>query len=210
MSRQLTPAQERTAQRAMDMGERLICLIFYAGLVLRLSPSLALRPYNLLGLISETLIVVFIVFRRGAQTVTTRPLDWAAAVLGSNLTLLINGDGRPLAPVAIGASLMLMGLLVAIWAKLALRRSFGVAAANRGVVAGGPYRIVRHPMYTGYLLGFIGFWLNNPSLRNGLLYLGAILFMLIRIFAEERVLKQDPAYAEVVDSVPYRIIPGLF
>ena len=35
--------------------------------------------------------------------------------------------------------------------KVVLGRSFGLVPANRGIVARGPYLLVRHPIYAGYL-----------------------------------------------------------
>ena len=45
----------------------------------------------------------------------------------------------------------LTGLLVED-GKLSLGRSFGLMPANRGVVSTGMYRLVRHPIYLGYLV----------------------------------------------------------
>ena len=47
-----------------------------------------------------------------------------------------------------------VGLLFVIAGKITLGRSFGIVPANRGVVAG-PYTLVRHPIYAGYLLSHI-------------------------------------------------------
>ena len=46
--------------------------------------------------------------------------------------------------------------------KITLGRSFGVVPANRGVVVGGPYNFVRHPIYTGYLITHVAFLVANP------------------------------------------------
>src|ERR1700682_5194874 len=59
--------------------------------------------------------------------------------------------GPPL-PTLFCGLLITAGVLLQIYAKLTLRRSFGIIAANRGVMTSGPYRVVRHPMYAAYLL----------------------------------------------------------
>jgi protein-S-isoprenylcysteine O-methyltransferase Ste14 len=105
---------------------------------------------------------------------------------------------------------MLSGLLLAIWAKLTLRRSFGLAAANRGTVIAGPYRMVRHPMYAAYIIGDIGFFLNNPLLWNMCLYIVAILALVLRILAEEAILTADPAYHAYRGRIRYRLLPAFF
>ena len=55
-----------------------------------------------------------------------------------------------------------IGLAVVIVGKMTLGRSFGVVPANRGVVVGGPYRLVRHPIYTGYLITTSRSWSRTP------------------------------------------------
>lgn len=105
---------------------------------------------------------------------------------------------------------MVTGFVLQLSAKLTLRRSFGVVAANRGIKASGPYRFVRHPMYAGYTLTQIGFLLSGPALWNFAIY-GLTLFIACRrIIAEERVLGEDEAYKSLVEKVPYRLLPGVF
>jgi len=43
----------------------------------------------------------------------------------------------------------LPGLLLALWSLIVLGFSFSIAPEDRGIVARGPYRLVRHPMYLG-------------------------------------------------------------
>jgi protein-S-isoprenylcysteine O-methyltransferase Ste14 len=107
-------------------------------------------------------------------------------------------------------ALMAGGFLLQVAAKLTLRRSFGVVAANRGVKASGPYRLVRHPMYAGYILTQLGFLLAAPVLWNLLVYAVLWSFQVLRIRAEERVLRQDPAYQALAGQVRWRLIPGLY
>ena len=71
---------------------------------------------------------------------------------------------------------MMAGLCVNISAKLFLNRSFGIVAANRGIKRGGPYRLVRHPMYFGSILTQVGFVLASFKLTTLALYLVAWTF----------------------------------
>ena len=83
-------------------------------------------------------------------------------------------------------------------------------AANRGVKASGPYILVRHPMYAGYMLTQLGVLIAEPSLWN--LGLIACLWALQvgRILAEERVLGADAAYRDLMRATRYRLVPGVF
>jgi len=91
-----------------------------------------------------------------------------------------------------------------------LGRSFGIVAANRGVVSSGPYRLVRHPIYLGYLVTHAGFLLSNTSVRNVAIYAAAYVFQFARIYAEERILAQDGEYREYLRSVRYRLFPEVY
>lgn len=208
--RQLDPYVERRLQQLMDLGERIFFLSLYAILVTSLWPSLRSQPYNILALISEGLIVFFTTIRRNAFLVSTRPADWLIALLGTALPLLVKAGGHPVAPPLIGTALMAMGLLISICSKLTLRRSFGLAAANRGLVNSGLYRIVRHPIYAGYIVMYIGFLLNNPLAWNLALYLLSAILLVLRVRAEEIVLIQDPNYAAFRQRVHYRLVPGVY
>src|ERR1700678_395005 len=59
----------------------------------------------------------------------------------------------------IGAAVFVSGLAFAVWARVYLGRNWGMPMTVRGepeLVPSGPYRFVRHPIYTGLLLGVVG------------------------------------------------------
>ncbi|MGD0496971.1 MAG: isoprenylcysteine carboxylmethyltransferase family protein [Bryobacteraceae bacterium] len=84
-------------------------------------------------------------------------------------------------------------------------------APDQRVVSTGPYAIVRHPMYAGGLLLFLGTPFALGSCW-GLLPFGATLPALIwRLVDEERFLKESlPGYADYCREVRWRMIPQLF
>lgn len=200
----------RAFLRTVDVGERAILCMCFAALALRLIGQPNSGPYVYIVVFAEGLTVAFVLLRRYTQLVTVSPFDWAVAFLGTLLPLLVASGGEPLAPVNVCGLLMFLGLLTSLGAKLSLRRSFGIAAANRGVKVAGLYRLVRHPMYLGYGLIYVGFLLMNPTWRNLAVYAGAFVCQVLRIFAEERHLQQDPLYRNYMDQVRYRLVPGLF
>jgi len=68
---------------------------------------------------------------------------------------------------AIGAALFAAGLGLAVWARLHLGRNWGMPMTQRAepeLVTSGPYRFVRHPIYTGLLTAMLGTVLVNNLL----------------------------------------------
>jgi Putative protein-S-isoprenylcysteine methyltransferase len=81
---------------------------------------------------------------------------------------------------------------------------------GRGLVTGGPYRFIRHPIYTAACLfgwaGMLGNWSWRAGLFGALLFLGA----LGRMLCEERlVTEQYPEYRQYAKSTK-RMVPGVF
>jgi len=59
----------------------------------------------------------------------------------------------------IGIALWVLGLALAVWARVYLGRNWGMPMSRKQdpeLVTTGPYRKVRHPIYSGIILGFIG------------------------------------------------------
>ena len=79
------------------------------------------------------------------------------------------------------------------------------------VISSGPYAFVRHPMYSGAMLFFVGAPLLLGSWWGvGLSPLFAVLFA-VRIAIEERTLLTGlPGYADYTAQVRYRLVPGLW
>lgn len=165
---------------------------------------------SLFWMVSEGAVVVLLVVRRPSTRVSQSPWDWFAGLAGSFLVLLVRPGGLAVTPDAVGFALQLFGTAFQLYGKTALGRSFGIVAANRGVVVKGPYRLVRHPIYLGYLITHVGFLLSNWSLRNAAVYAGVYVFQVARIYAEERLLMSDERYTEYLRCVRYRLIPGVF
>jgi protein-S-isoprenylcysteine O-methyltransferase Ste14 len=205
----LDRAFARVPVRLLDRGEQGLIVLLWGLLLYRVlhSPN----GYAPLVLISETSVALFAVIRRPSQNLSMRLGDWLLAITATAAPLLIQ-PGYDLVPALapLGVVLMLAGNVVQLLAKLSLRRSFGVAPANRGVKQDGLYRLVRHPMYAGYLLVHLGVMVLMPSLFNLMLYAIAWWAQILRLLAEEALLSQDAAYRDFSVKVRYRLLPGLF
>jgi protein-S-isoprenylcysteine O-methyltransferase Ste14 len=59
----------------------------------------------------------------------------------------------------VGFALFLAGLALAVWARVHLGRNWGMPMTRKDepeLVTSGPYRFIRHPIYSGILLGVVG------------------------------------------------------
>jgi protein-S-isoprenylcysteine O-methyltransferase Ste14 len=206
---------ERLA-RGLAWADALVILALYCWLVVRVVASswTAGRFADLLILLTEGMVVLFVLIRRPASDISRHPGEWALALGATCFPLLVNlvgkGDAGPLVAPVVGAGLILTGLVIQALAKLTLGRSFGIVPAHRGLKVKGPYRFLRHPVYAGYLLSHLGFLLLNPTPWNFAIYAFSYGLQIPRLLAEERLLSRDPQYQAYQAVVPYRLIPGLF
>ncbi len=77
----------------------------------------------------------------------------------------------------LGLAVFLLGLAFAVWARLYLGRNWGAPMSEKAdpeLVTTGPYRRVRHPIYSGITLGMVGtamvvgpYWLVPVVLLGG-------------------------------------------
>ncbi len=109
-----------------------------------------------------------------------------------------------------GLVLVTVAAVLSLASLLALGRLFGIRPALRGLATRGPYRIVRHPMYLAYMVGDVGYNLQEWNFGTALLVLAGWMSLLYRIHAEERILSTDAAWPKYAAWVRYRLIPGLW
>jgi protein-S-isoprenylcysteine O-methyltransferase Ste14 len=202
-----------TALPDADAVEKIVLATAFAFFAQRmLQGYLATRsPIDLLYLVNEACLLIFVLARRRTDAISRRTGDWLLGFAGTLLPLLlVPATGPALLPAGWLSALMLTGFAIQFSAKLTLRRSFGVVAANRGVKASGPYRAVRHPMYAGYMLTQASLFLAGPNPTNALVLGLAWSLQIARILAEERVLAEDETYRALMARTRYRLVPGLF
>jgi protein-S-isoprenylcysteine O-methyltransferase Ste14 len=130
------------------------------------------------------------------------PLLFKNHFLGSNEAISI-----------VGFILFLLGMTLAIWARIYLGRNWGMPMTQKEdpeLVTTGPYRYIRHPIYTGILLMSLGsaidvntFWL--------VVFIAWCAYFVYSAFAEEKLMTQQfskvyPAYK----SRTKMLIPFIF
>jgi len=139
-------------------------------------------------------------------------LLWLVAI---GLDRRANASDVPLLLQALGLAMYLISIAFIMWVFRA--NSFAApvvkvqAERHHRVVSSGPYAFVRHPMYSGIMLFFVGVPLLLGSWWGvAIAPVFAILFA-IRALIEERALVEGlPDYADYAARVRYRLVPGLW
>jgi protein-S-isoprenylcysteine O-methyltransferase Ste14 len=168
------------------------------------------RLIGLVFMIQQAWVAAVFLARRSPRTVSRRPLDWIAAYAAWFTSFLVRPNGyHPGWGLAVGLGVQVGGLVLWAWAFAILGRSYGIVAADRGLATRGPYALVRHPLYTAYLVGGAGYLIQSLSPWNVAVDVVALAWQLVRIRAEERHL-DGPRYAAYRAHVRWRLCPGLW
>ncbi len=210
----VAPAPARPGQRIdfPDLLARALIVGLFLGLAYRVGQDALIngRPTGLLLLVSELLVAVLTLVRRPATDIDRR---WRTRViaglsLAGPFLLTPTVAGGPAIEMAT-ATVSAIGLAIVVAAKMSLGRSFGLLPANRGIVSSGLYRVVRHPIYLGYLFTHAAFLTANLSWWNVVALATADAALLVRSAYEEDTLLRDSAYAQYRTRVKWRVLPGV-
>jgi protein-S-isoprenylcysteine O-methyltransferase Ste14 len=196
-----------------DILARAVIVVLFTIMAVRLGSDFLNtgRVTGLLLLASEALVVILTVLRRPAGIVDRSSRARVLMVVSLIGPALVTPASIPaLLPEFTTVAVSACGLLVVIIGKLSLGRSFGLMPANRGVVSTGLYRVVRHPIYMGYLVTHAAFCVANPTIGNLVILLAADIALLVRAVCEEQTLAKDAAYRDYQQIVRWRVLPGVF
>jgi protein-S-isoprenylcysteine O-methyltransferase Ste14 len=113
----------------------------------------------------------------------------------------------------IGAALCVAGLAFAVWARVHLGKNWGMPMSLKEqpeLITSGPYRLVRHPIYSGILLAMLG-----SALVGGAIWLLiAVIFGCYFIYAAKKeqhiMLKEFPDQYSAYMKRSKMLIPWIF
>ena len=98
--------------------------------------------------------------------------------------------------LGIGLAFFVLGLALAVWARAYLGRNWGTPMSQKAdpeLVTTGPYGRIRHPIYSGILLGMVGTAIAvSPYWLNAVAILGAY-FLFSAVIEERTMAKLFPA-----------------
>lgn len=206
-----SPGHSRQRHRVRLIVGNLVGATF-ALYLLRPNLDFFLRTGQLMALVfvvQQAWVALVFVVRRAPETASRRPWDWIAAYGGWFTSFLLRPGSSHVVSAPVGFWIQVAGLLLWAWAFFNLGRSYGIVPANRGLVTTGPYAVVRHPLYSAYLLGGIGYLLQSLSVWNAVVVSIAVSWQLYRISAEELHLA-GADYGAYRARVPWRLCPGIW
>jgi protein-S-isoprenylcysteine O-methyltransferase Ste14 len=165
--------------------------------------SILVDPYQI---ISWAWIAIFIIWMAAAvtskRTVRRAPIGFrlAQAAMGVAAGSLFFGWGQERTPLGyflirrsmdsayVGLTMTLAGLAFTLWARFVLGRNWSgtvTVKENHELVRSGPYRLVRHPIYTGFLFALLGTAIVRGDLSAFLGFALATLTLKLKSLTEE-------------------------
>lgn len=162
-------------------------------------------------LFRNTSITLVFLFRHPSKLTSRNVGDWILAIGGTFITYLYTGRATPIHPSIVPIAYVILILLafLSTFCIINLGRSFGIVPANRGVKTRFLYRIVRHPLYSLYMIYDLAFISVAFSLSNCCVGILHALFSYLRAKREENILIQDRAYSEYASKTRYMFLPGI-
>ena len=115
-------------------------------------------------------------------------------------------------PFWLGAAVTIAGLLFAVWAREHLGRNWSRSVTikqDHELITTGPYGLVRHPIYTGILAGFLGMAIAISQVRGFIVVALIFLAFWLKLRMEEQWMRSQfgATYAAYADHtaalVPY-------
>jgi protein-S-isoprenylcysteine O-methyltransferase Ste14 len=106
----------------------------------------------------------------------------------------------------VGAAVTALGLLFSVWGRIHLGRNWSQAVTvkeNHELIVTGPYSLVRHPIYTGLLTGFLGTAIAIAEVRGVVAFAIILIALSGKQRLEERWMRME--FGESYDQYSRRV-----
>ena len=148
--------------------------------------------------------------RRIKKDRVRQTIPWSRLLIAVLAVLILLADRLPFAQahlvppslviMSIGTCLEIAGIALAVWGRHQLGANWSSAASvkeGHELVISGPYRVVRHPIYAGFLWAMLG----AALMEKGLLWIAG-LAILIPLFVYRMRAEENLMSAEFPDQYP--------
>jgi protein-S-isoprenylcysteine O-methyltransferase Ste14 len=159
-------------------------------------------------------VIIWCYLRRGPASATSRSVTAHMAGITATWAPFVF-PLLPHAPVTAGRQLaadllLASGTAWSVWSLRSLGRNLSVLAQARAVADRGPYRFVRHPLYTGELVSTLGLALAAGTPAAFACWVGLVGLQVYRALREEQVLLQALPGYRAYRSRTAALLPGIF
>ena len=111
-------------------------------------------------------------------------------------------------------SLLIIGSMIGLWSIYSMRKSklriTPDVAKGAKLIEEGPYKYIRHPMYTGVLTAMLGVLIAGFSSQKLLAYILLKIVLFIKISYEESLLGKNLKGYDSYCKKTYRLIPLIY
>jgi protein-S-isoprenylcysteine O-methyltransferase Ste14 len=126
---------------------------------------------------------------------------------------LFGSSNNSVPVLTFGFILFIAGLLLAIWARIYIGKNWGMPMTEKEdpeLVTSGPYSYIRHPIYSGVLLAFLGTLMaGNASFLPAIVIAG--IYFIYSAKTEEKIMtKQFPKVYPTYKNKTKMLIPFIY
>lgn len=131
------------------------------------------------------------------------------------ICILLLLSGTALNPLSVLSCILItLSIILVLWAIISMQKSklriFPEPAADAVLITAGPYRLIRHPMYTAILLGSTGLLITGFTPTRLAIAMALTVVLIIKLFWEEKMLSQKfDGYANYMKRTA-RLFPFIF
>jgi protein-S-isoprenylcysteine O-methyltransferase Ste14 len=159
-------------------------------------------------------IIIWAYLRRGPARATSTSITAHAAAITATLIPfvfpLLTSSTLATGRVLVADILLVTGTAWSVWSLRSLGRNLSVIAQAREVAEHGPYRWVRHPLYTGEIVSSLGLAVIAGTIAAAGMWVTLVALQVYRARREEQVLAGAlPTYVPYCERTA-ALLPGLF